>query len=79
MERGAWQATVHGVTRVGHDLGAKPPPPPPPPQSKPSSPSPLKLSQTPGVIIMIPPKTLPKLSFLPNKPNFSAVPCRPVD
>ena len=20
MDRGAWQATVHGVTRVGHDL-----------------------------------------------------------
>ena len=27
--RGAWQATVHGVTRVGHDLVTKPPPPPP--------------------------------------------------
>ena len=26
MDRGAWQATVHGVTRVGHDLGTKPPP-----------------------------------------------------
>ena len=23
MDRGAWQATVHGVTRVGHDLVAK--------------------------------------------------------
>ena len=23
--RGAWQATVHGVTRVGHDLVTKPP------------------------------------------------------
>ena len=23
MDRGAWQATVHGVTRVGHDLAAK--------------------------------------------------------
>ena len=23
MDRGAWQATVHGVTRVGHDLGTK--------------------------------------------------------
>ena len=20
MDRGAWQATVHGITRVGHDL-----------------------------------------------------------
>ena len=27
MDRGAWQATVHGVTRVGHDLVTKPPPP----------------------------------------------------
>ena len=26
MERGAWQATVHGVARVGHDLVTKPPP-----------------------------------------------------
>ena len=25
MERGAWQATVHGVVRVGHDLATKPP------------------------------------------------------
>ena len=24
MDRGAWQATVHGVTRVGHDLVTKP-------------------------------------------------------
>ena len=23
MDRGAWQATVHGVTRVGHDLATK--------------------------------------------------------
>ena len=23
MDRGAWQATVHGVTKVGHDLAAK--------------------------------------------------------
>ena len=28
MDRGAWWATVHGVTKVGHDLAAKPPPPP---------------------------------------------------
>ena len=27
MDRGAWQATVHGVVRVGHDLETKPPPP----------------------------------------------------
>ena len=26
MDRGACQATVHGVTRVGHDLETKPPP-----------------------------------------------------
>jgi len=24
MDRGAWQATVHGVARVGHDLAIKP-------------------------------------------------------
>ena len=27
MDRGAWQATVHGVTRVRHNLVTKPPPP----------------------------------------------------
>jgi len=27
MNRGAWRATVHGVTRVRHDLATKPPPP----------------------------------------------------
>ena len=35
MDRVASQATVHGVSRVGHDLATKPPPPPPqlpPPQ-----------------------------------------------
>ena len=26
MDRGAWQATVHGVTRVGHYLATNPPP-----------------------------------------------------
>ena len=26
MDRGAWQATVHGVVRVGHDLAIKPAP-----------------------------------------------------
>ena len=25
MDRGAWQATVHRVTRVRHDLATKPP------------------------------------------------------
>jgi len=25
MDRGAWQATIHGVARVGHDLATKPP------------------------------------------------------
>ena len=28
LDRGAWQATVHGIARVGHDLATKPPPPP---------------------------------------------------
>ena len=28
MDRGTWRATVHGVTRVGHDLATTPPPPP---------------------------------------------------
>jgi len=28
MDRGAWQATVHGVARVGHNLATKPPPQP---------------------------------------------------
>ena len=28
MDRGAWQATVHGVARVGHNIATKPPPPP---------------------------------------------------
>ena len=27
MGRGAWQDTVHGVTRVGHDFATKPSPP----------------------------------------------------
>ena len=27
MDRGAGQATAHGVERVGHDLVTKPPPP----------------------------------------------------
>ena len=26
VDRGAWQATVHGVVRVGHDLATKSPP-----------------------------------------------------
>ena len=28
MDRGAWQATVHGVTRVCHNLAIRPPTPP---------------------------------------------------
>ena len=28
MDKGAWQATVHGVTRVRYDLATTPPPPP---------------------------------------------------
>ena len=27
MDRGAWQATVHGIATVGHDLATKPLPP----------------------------------------------------
>ena len=27
IDRGVWQAIVHGVARVGHDLVTKPPPP----------------------------------------------------
>ena len=27
MDREAWQAKVHGVSRLGHNLGTKPPPP----------------------------------------------------
>ena len=26
MDRGAWRAAVHGVTRVGHSLVTNPPP-----------------------------------------------------
>ena len=25
MDRGAWQAAVHGVARIGHNLASKPP------------------------------------------------------
>ena len=28
MDRGDWQVTVHGITRVGHDFSNKPPPSP---------------------------------------------------
>ena len=28
MAREVWQATFHGLERVGHDLATKPPPPP---------------------------------------------------
>ena len=28
MDGEAWRVTVHGVTRVGHNLATKPPPPP---------------------------------------------------
>ena len=35
MDRGACQATVHGVARVGYDLATKPPPPPPYSQATP--------------------------------------------
>ena len=26
IDREAWQATVHGVSRIGHELATKPPP-----------------------------------------------------
>ena len=29
MDGGAWQATAHGIARVGHDSVTKQPPPPP--------------------------------------------------
>ena len=29
VDRGAWQATVHGIARDRHDLATKLPPPPP--------------------------------------------------
>ena len=32
MDRAAWQATVHGVASVGHNLATKPPPPCLPPK-----------------------------------------------
>ena len=32
-DRGAWQATVPGVTRIEHDQATKPPPPPQPTES----------------------------------------------
>ena len=28
IDRGAWWARVHGITKVGHDLATRPPPPP---------------------------------------------------
>ena len=36
MGRKAWQATVHGVARVGHDLATKPPPAYPSPADLPN-------------------------------------------
>ena len=33
MDRGAWQVTVHGVTRVGHNLAPSPSPSPPSPKN----------------------------------------------
>ena len=29
MDRGVWQATVHRVAKIGHNLATKAPPPPP--------------------------------------------------
>ena len=28
IDRGVWQATVHAVVEIGHDLATQPPPPP---------------------------------------------------
>ena len=43
MNRGAWQAAVHRITRVGHDLATKPPPP-----------SPRRLMPYPGLLHPVP-------------------------
>ena len=42
MDRGAWQATVRGVARVGHDLMTKPPQPQ------------YKLDSAPGILLPLP-------------------------
>jgi len=53
IDRGAWQATVHGVARVRHDLAAKPPPP--------SVQSPVNTLQTVAWTTSFPP--IPSLPF----------------
>ena len=40
MDIGAWQATVHRVARVGHDLATKPHEPEVDPQQTPKLPAP---------------------------------------
>ena len=40
MDRGPWQATVHGVARVGHDLATKPHEPEVDPHQTPKLPAP---------------------------------------
>ena len=66
MDRGAWQATVHGVARVGHDLVTKPPPSPPPPLLAPASKNEcqLKTSRAPllHVSIAVSPEHAARLS-----------------
>ena len=47
MDRGAWRATVHGVSRVGHDLVTKPPPPPPRITKTPGYPNHLSITYLP--------------------------------
>ena len=42
MDRGAWWATVHGVTKAGHDLATKPPLPPQGTRTKSGSQQPWK-------------------------------------
>ena len=53
MDRGAWWAVVHGVTRVGHDLATKPPPPRRPEQKYMSPPCATPLLLLPPVFISV--------------------------
>ena len=53
MDRKAWRARVHGVTRVGHDLATKPPPPRRPEQKSMSPPCATPLLLLPPVFISV--------------------------
>ena len=66
MDREAWRAPVHGVTRVGHNLAAKPPPP--------------HLAQRPGLPSLIPriffsPKSFQRRSWGSVKSIVSPLSC----